>query len=219
MSFSPSRTRTLNHSTTNTSSNGSSFLSFNRPPRVFIASGSSHPPERALLGLQEEGFSVTPLPFSPSNPQLFISTVKNLHNELNVGESFALIAYSAAATVALQVAQKPVAKLCALIAYYPTVIPSPSLRFPSLLKVMVHIAGLNQISAPPDVCQWKCYRYEMVRTGFAEEGSRDFEAVEASLAWTRTLTVLRAAFIQQVELEEVVDKFWKGKPGMISLCC
>lgn len=128
-----------------------------------------------------------------------------------MGESFALVAYSAAATVALQVAQKPVAKLCALIAYYPTVLPDPAFRFPSLLRVVVHIAGLNQISAPPDACEWKCYRYERAPTGFAEESSKEFEEVEAGLAWTRTLTVLRAAFTQRVELEEVVEKFWKGK--------
>jgi len=47
--------------------------------------------------------------------------------------------------------------------------------------------------------------------GFAEEGEAGFESVEAGVAWTRTLGVLRSAFKLEVDLEGAVMENLKGK--------
>ncbi|KAF2195016.1 NTF2-like protein [Zopfia rhizophila CBS 207.26] len=199
-------------SLTTPTKSGSGFLTFNSlPPRVWIASSSPQPPEKTLLYWKEEGFDATYLPYDPSNQKAYVNTLRSLHDDLELGETFALIAYGEAAAVALKAAIKPVAKLCALVAYYPTVLPSAKSKYPSLLQVTVHIAGLSQISPPPELCEWRCYRYERCSSGFAEPELRSYSDVEANLAWSRTLGCVRRGFKREVDLEPPVQEAWKGK--------
>ncbi|KAF2196532.1 hypothetical protein GQ43DRAFT_383075 [Delitschia confertaspora ATCC 74209] len=203
------------------STSGRGFTTFSsRPPRIFLTSPSP-PPERTLLDLQSEGFETTyvPYPYPAGTPiqqqtdptKAFTTTLKNLHNTLSFGEDFALIAYGAAASIALHVAQKPLPRLVALIAYYPTVLPSPKFKYPTLMRLAVHLAGDSSPVAKPETCEWKCYLYEGILAGFAEEGRVEFEGVEAGLAFSRTLSVVRSAFKHEPDLERVVEENWRGK--------
>lgn len=100
----------------------------------------------------------------------------------------------------LDVAMKPMPKLSALIAYYPDKSPIASARFPMSLDVVIHFAGPQ--SEMPDC---RCYSYEGVEAGFAQENHDQYDKVSASLAWSRSLGALRKAFEIEVDLEKIWD--------------
>ena len=91
-------------------------------------------------------------------------------------------------------------KLCALVAYYPEESPAPSARFPMSLNVAIHFAGPQ--SETPNC---RCYSYEGVEAGFAQENHDQYEKVSASLAWSRSLATLRKSFEIEVDLEKIWD--------------
>ncbi|KAF2269084.1 hypothetical protein CC78DRAFT_487368 [Lojkania enalia] len=187
------------------------FLSFNsRPPTICLTAPTPHPPEALLASWKAEGFNVNYMPYSPLEHDTYIKALKNLHNNLALGEQYAIICYGEAASVVLRTATKPMAHCCAIAAFYPTVLPSPKHKYPSLLRVVVHVAG-NQVSPPPEECEWKCYRYETCDMGFADPTGEEYMNVEANLAWSRTLSVVRKGFKMDVDLEPLVSEAWKGK--------
>lgn len=110
-------------------------------------------------------------------------------------------AFGNAATDCLEFCLKPQPHLAALIAYYPTSIPNLNAKYPSQLQILVHIAG-SQGFAPV----FSSYTYHGARPGFAEHNLDDFNKVAASLAWSRTLGVLRKAFKIDVKLERVREE-------------
>ncbi|KAL1595260.1 hypothetical protein SLS60_009949 [Paraconiothyrium brasiliense] len=204
---------TINMSTKAPSTTGATtgFLSFNsRPPRLFITATSAHAPESTLLAWQAEGFETTYLPFNVSQQPTYISTLKNLHKDLNLGETYAILAYGDAATVVLKTAQKPLPRCSAIIAFYPSVLPSAGHKFPSQLRVQVHVSG-QQRSPRPEMCEWGLYRYEKSKVGFAEADSKTYEHVEAELAFSRALTCTRKAFKTDVDIEGVAQAAWSAK--------
>ena len=109
-------------------------------------------------------------------------------------------AYGDAAAVALDVAVKPIPKLCALVAYYPGTVPVTGVEFSTGLNVIVHLAG--PLSNAPN-CRF--YSYPGVEAGFAEENLEQYDKVSASLAWSRTLSILRKDFDIEVDLEKIWD--------------
>lgn len=94
----------------------------------------------------------------------------------------------------------PISKLCALVAYYPDTVPVIGAGFPTSLKVAIHLAG-----PPNDVPNCRVYSYLDVKPGFAEENHEQYDKVSASLAWSRTLSVLRKTFDIEVDLEKIWD--------------
>jgi hypothetical protein len=94
-------------------------------------------------------------------------------------------------------------KLCALVAYYPSAIPNPRAKYPTLLEVMVHLAGTQVV--PPT--EFKCYTYAETELGFAERGKPEFEGVEAGLAWGRTLGCVKSGFKMRLKAE--VEGVWE----------
>ncbi|ORY12651.1 hypothetical protein BCR34DRAFT_482388 [Clohesyomyces aquaticus] len=202
-------------SLTTPTQSGTGFLTFNSlPPRIWLTSSSPHASEKSLQYWKSEGFDATHLPYSSQDQSSYIRTLKSLHADLELGETYAIICFGEAASVVLKAALKPMPKLCALIAYYPTTLPGPKTKFPALLKVVVHVAGLSQISAPAEMYNesgWKCYRYERCRSGFADPENKNYEDVEANLAWSRTLACVRRGFRREVDLEPVVEEMWRGK--------
>lgn len=108
------------------------------------------------------------------------------------------VAFGQAAAVVLEEGQKPIWKLCALVAYYPDKIPMPSAGWPSGHNVIVHLAS-SQNMAP------KCrhYIYREVQLGFAEKNLDMYDKISAGLAWSRTLAILRKGFEIEVDLERV----------------
>ncbi|CAO2654289.1 Nn.00g110220.m01.CDS01 [Neocucurbitaria sp. VM-36] len=190
---------------------GSSFLNFNSsPPRIYITTASPAP-EKALLSWKEEGFDAQHLPYDPASQKAYIHTLKTLNESLNLGEHYAIIAYGEAASVVLKTAQKPLAKCCAIIAFYPTLLPSPKTKYPNSHQLQIHIAGLSQASARPEMCEWKLYRYEKCATGFADPTAKTYSEVEANLSWSRALACVRKGFNKNVDLEPVVQNAWNVK--------
>ena len=110
-------------------------------------------------------------------------------------------AYGDAATECLEFHIKPQPHLAALIAYYPTMIRDPKVKYPSQLNVLAHVAG-SQGFAPA----FPSYTYQGVKPGFAEHDMDEFNKVAASLAWSRTLGVLRKAFKIEAQLEKVREE-------------
>jgi carboxymethylenebutenolidase len=191
--------------------NGSGFLTFNSgTPRVYIT-GVSEPSERAFLNWKEEGFDARYLPYDPANGPAYIRSLKHLSEDLNLGEKYAIIAYGDAASVVLKTAMKPLAKCCALIAFYPPLLPSPKTMFPMSEGLQVHIAGLSQASPRPDMCAWKLYQYRQCATGFADPSSKTYSEVEANLSWSRALACVRKGFNRNVDLEPIVRDLWNAK--------
>ncbi|KAF2005786.1 hypothetical protein P154DRAFT_285245 [Amniculicola lignicola CBS 123094] len=190
---------------------GPGFLTFNsNPPRLYITATATHPSERSLLYWKEEGFDVTYLPYTPADQAGYINTLKSLHETLKLGETYAIICYGEAASVVLKTAMKPMPKLNAIVAYYPTILPNPSKKFPTLLQIMVHVAG-TQESPRPEECEFKLYRYENCSWNFADPEAKQFSEVEADLAWSRSLACVRRGFKKDVDIEPVVLQAWRGK--------
>lgn len=187
------------------------FLSFNSgPARIYLTTSAPHPPEKALIAWKEEGYEVTFLPYTPQNRLEYTRTLKRLHDNLNLGEVYGVVAYGEAADVVLQVALKPMPRCGSIVAYYPTTLPSAQHRYPESLHVIIHVSG-DQASPRPELCEWRCYRYENARVGFADPTSTSYQDVEANLAWSRSLANTRKGFKKEVDLEPIVQEVWKGK--------
>jgi len=189
------------------------FLKFNSgPPRIYLTCALPAP-EKALLSWREEGYDAQYLPYDTNtqNQTAYIRSLKELSINLNLGENYAIIAYGDAASVVLKTAQKPLAKCCAIIAFYPSVLPSPKTMYPNSHQLQVHVAGLSQSSPRPDMCEWKLYRYEKCATGFADPSSRAYSEVEANLAWTRALACIRKGFGKNVDLEPIALSHWNAR--------
>ena len=115
-----------------------------------------------------------------------------------------IVAYGDAASVLLAMAQKPMPKLCTLVAYYPTRIPAPAAGFPSSLNVTVHLT--QTMSFAP---KYRHYTYPDVKPGFAEVDLEVYDKVAEALAWSRTLGAVRKGFEIDVDLESTWENHTK----------
>ncbi|KAI9708394.1 MAG: hypothetical protein M1820_004098 [Bogoriella megaspora] len=148
-----------------------------------------------------ERFDVTYLPFGEGG-RAYRSKVQELHHDLELGESYAIIAYGDPAAVVLDVAHKPMRHLCALIAFYPSTITHPKAKFPPHVEYQVHLAS-NQRGQIEEPTSLPVYWYPDTQAGFAEEDLDEWDNVASGLAWTRTLGAVRKAFKIDVELENI----------------
>jgi carboxymethylenebutenolidase len=188
------------------------FLKFNSgPPRIFLTDASPYASETLLLAWQGEGFHATYLAYDATAQAAYIRTLKSLGNALELGEKYAIVAYGEAASVVLKTAMKPLPKCCAIVAFYPHVLPAPKAMYPESSRPQIHVAGLSQASPRADMCEWKLYRYENCAFGFADPSAKTYADVEANLAWSRTLACVRKGFQKDVDLEPVVQSFWDAK--------
>lgn len=127
-------------------------------------------------------------------------------------------------------------KLGLLIAYYPTRIPDPQGRFPSSVRVLVHLAGQDigivkhsqmvgiqgkrrvvQRKIDPGIGAGKIgklaypsYTYS-AQPGFAEHDLDEYERISGELAWSRSLGAARKAFNTHVNMEMILDENIQGK--------
>lgn len=115
------------------------------------------------------------------------------------------VAFGEAASVVLDMAQKPMHNMCALVAYYPTVFSSPSAGFPPSSNALVHLAGPQET-----IPKCRHHAYHDVESGFAEKHLETYDKVAANLAWSRTLATLRKGFEIEVDLE----KIWEDHVGL-----
>ena len=190
-------------------------------PKVVITAKSDEFDQVTIQNWTAEGFEVSYLPYTGSRED-YVGYLQRLADSLELGEGFAIIgmrdlvrirrnsshelklhfpaAYGDAASVALDVAVKPIPKLCALVAYYPGTVPAIGAEFLIGHNIAVHLAG--PLSNAPN-CRF--YSYPAVEAGFAEENLEQYDKVSASLAWSRTLSILRKAFDIEVDLEKIWD--------------
>jgi hypothetical protein len=93
-------------------------------------------------------------------------------------------------------------KLVGVVAYYPDHAPRSTTNFPPTLHVQIHLASSQKFGT-----RFPSYRYENTHPGFAEHDLDEFDKIGASLAWTRTLGLLRTAFdIDGPDLEMLWDE-------------
>lgn len=111
-------------------------------------------------------------------------------------------------------------KLCAVVAYYPSSIPSVNTKFPMSIKVLVHLAGTDVgVRKTPEVLGiqakrktvrkridpgegyggslklgFKAYTYEGSEPGFAEHDLDEYDPIAESVAFTRSLATLQKGF-------------------------
>jgi SnoaL-like domain len=93
---------------------------------------------------------------------------------------------------------KPMPKLCALAAYYPTRLPTSSTAFPPSLLVQIHIAFSQNFGT-----RYPSYTYPDTASGFAEHDSDQYDKVGSRLAWSRSLALMRKGFGIDVDLEAI----------------
>lgn len=143
------------------------------------------------------------------------------------------VAFGDAASACLEAHIKSRPRLCALIAYYPSAIPDPiKTKFPMATSVLVHLVGdeigvrrtsevlgiqgkrktvRKRVQAGLGIggelkISYPSYKYEGVESGFAEHDLEEYDAVAESLAWTRSLGVLRRAFGMYDDIERTRDQ-------------
>jgi len=122
-------------------------------------------------------------------------------------------------------------RLCAIVAYYPTAIPSPNTHFPPSVQVLVHLAGAEvgvrrttevlgiqgkrktvrkRVDPGAGYGQslklgYKAYTYSGCEPGFAEHDLDEYDAVAEGVAFTRSLTTVRRGFRLEPDIEGVHD--------------
>lgn len=123
-------------------------------------------------------------------------------------------------------------KLVAVVAYYPSVIPSVHTKFPPSIQVLVHLAG-NDIGVHkhPEVLgiqgkrktvrkridrgigygeslqlSFKAYTYAGVQPGFAEHDLEEYDSVAEGVAFTRSVGCVRKGFRAENDIELVKDR-------------
>lgn len=147
------------------------------------------------------------------------------------------IAFGDAAAACLELHIKPLSpRLSALVAYYPTSIPSNGTVYPPDLRVAVHLAGNSLgVTSTSEVLgiqgkrrtrkkkldcdggmlkNWTylCFTYADVEPGFAEEDlPEDFDRVAARLAWSRSLACVTKGFGVERDLEKIWENHLECK--------
>ena len=96
---------------------------------------------------------------------------------------------------------KPMTKLVALVAYYPPYMPKTNTAFPPSLLVTVHFAASQRLRT-----RHPSFSYPDTEEGFAEHDLEEYDKVGASLAWSRTLGILRRAFVIDVDLDAIWEE-------------
>ncbi|KAJ5378015.1 uncharacterized protein N7496_005424 [Penicillium cataractarum] len=206
--------------------------------RVCITSETGEFDMETIKNWQDEGFDVVYLPLDGGGKD-YEGRLRGVKEGLGVGENYAVIAYGEAANYCLDYYLKSqnASRLCALVAYYPSVIPDTRSRFPLSLPVLVHLAGdtVDVTTIPvalglqgrkkrktrpinPGIgtgerleLAYPAYTYDNAQPGFAEHDMEEYDHLAADLAWTRTIHVLRKGFSRQADLERRWEEHQEGK--------
>merc|ERR1711939_216440 len=173
--------------------------------RLIIASDTDDFDETIISHFRQEGFQISYLAYD-GNRAAFPNTLQHAADNLELGEHYAIVAYGDAATLALEVAIRPMPKLAALIAYYPPYMPRASTGWPMTLPIQVHLASSQKFGTT-----LPSFKYENTQDGFAEHDLDEYDKAAATLAWSRSLTVLRRAFSMddRWDLEAIWDNHTK----------
>ena len=189
--------------TINKNSSGSSSFNFSwgqTTSRLVVTSDTDDFDEELLSHYKEEGFQIWYMPYT-GDKRAFHNQLQHLADPLDLGETFAIVAYGDAAALVLEAIMRPMPKLCAVVAYYPPHMPKTSADFPPTLHVTIHLAGDQKFGTRHE----KNYRYPGTKSGFAESDLEEYSKPDARLAWSRTVECLRRGFGTNADLESVWD--------------
>lgn len=211
--------------TTGMNHNDPNFLSdsFPRdPPKLYITAESPSFDAQTLSDWAAEGFSVEYLPMGEDIRE-YKEALRALHRKgLGPCQTFGIIAFGEAASACLEhyhvLDNNVEMKLGVLVGYYPSRIPDPATRFPSSVRVLVHLTvgevGVVKQSQMVGIqgkrrvnrsnverglgvggtlgMGYRGYAYE-VEAGFAERDLEEYDGICAELAWSRSLAVVSKA--------------------------
>ena len=91
-------------------------------------------------------------------------------------------------------------KLAACVAYYPPYMPKSSIGLSMTLDFLLHLPATTKWGTT-----YPSHTYPDTEVGFAEHDLDEYDRTAATLAWSRTLGVLRKAFGIEVDLEDIWD--------------
>ncbi|OJJ55685.1 hypothetical protein ASPSYDRAFT_34590 [Aspergillus sydowii CBS 593.65] len=186
----------------------------------------------------KEGFNVVYVPYSEDGKE-YVRRLTAVKEGLGVGDNYGVIAFGDAAAFCLEYYLKPnnVSRLGALVCYYPTSIPDTRSRYPQSVRILTHLAGeaIDVITIPtvlglqgkkkrstrqinPGIgvgeqleIGHRAYTYSESEPGFAEVDQDEYNRLDADLAFTRSLEVLRRAYGQDRDLEKPWEEHLQGK--------
>ncbi|KAG0158705.1 hypothetical protein PDIDSM_6224 [Penicillium digitatum] len=210
-------------------SGGFLYNNGNNNARLCVTAETEDFDMETIRNWQEEGFDVLYLPYNGGGKD-YARRLQSVKDGLGVGENYAVIAYGDAADYCLDYYINSVnaSRLCALVAYYPSLIPDTRSRFPLSLHVLVHLAGetVDVLVQPVALglqgkkrrqtrpintgigtgerldLAYPAFTYGNAMPGFAETDLEEYDRLSAELAWSRTLKVLRKGYSRDPDYEQ-----------------
>ncbi|KAJ5235831.1 hypothetical protein N7489_005922 [Penicillium chrysogenum] len=220
------------------SSGGFLYNNGNNNARLCVTAETEDFDMEIIKNWQEEGFDVVYLPYNGGGKD-YARRLQSVKDGLGVGENYAVVAYGDAADYCLDYYINSVnsSRLCALVAYYPSLIPDTRSRFPLSLQVLVHLAGetVDVLVQPAALglqgkkrrqtrpinagigtgerldLAYPAFTYDNAVPGFAETDLEEYDHRAADLAWTRTLKVLRKGYSRDPDYEQRYEQHVEGK--------
>ncbi|KAL4985121.1 hypothetical protein BDW68DRAFT_165680 [Aspergillus falconensis] len=218
---------------------GSGFLYSNsRNARLIITAETPDFDAEFVEAWSKEGFNTIYIPFHEDEKE-YVRRLMAVKEGLGVGDNYGVIAFGDAAAFCLDYYLKPnnVSRLCALVCYYPTSIPDIRSRYPPSVQMLTHLAGdtIDVVTTPtvlglqgkkkkstrrinPGIgtgelldIGHRAYTYSDAQPGFAEVDLDEYHRLDADLAFTRTLEVLRKAYGREGDLEKPWEEHLQGK--------
>ncbi|KAL4787628.1 hypothetical protein BJX76DRAFT_302207 [Aspergillus varians] len=217
----------------------SGFLYTNsRNARLIITAETPEFDTEFIQSWQNEGFNVVYVPYD-DNEKEYTRRLMAVKEGLGVGDNYGIIAFGEAASFCLEYYLKPnnVSRLCAIVCYYPTNIPDTRSHYPQTVRLLTHLAGdVIDVTTTPTLLGLqgkkkrstrqinpgigtgeqleighRAYTYSDAEPGFAEVDQDEYNRIDADLAFTRTLEVLRRAYGQDRDLEKPWEEHLQGK--------
>ncbi|OGE54818.1 hypothetical protein PENARI_c005G10348 [Penicillium arizonense] len=209
-------------------SGGFLYNNGNNNARLCITAETENFDMEIIKNWQDEGFDVLYVPYNGGGKE-YGAKLQSVKDGLGVGENYGVVAYGDAANYCLDYYLKPTnsSRLCALVAYYPSVIPDTRSRFSTQLQVLVHLAGetVDVLVQPvalglqgkkrrqtrplnPGIgtgerldLGYPSFTYDNAQPGFAETDLEEYDHLSADLAFTRTLKTLRKGYSRDPDFE------------------
>ncbi|KAK0781923.1 hypothetical protein LTR75_014543 [Friedmanniomyces endolithicus] len=180
---------------------------------------------------RDEGFRTVYVPLLNGGDQ-YITRVHREGDAFGASEYYGIVAYGDAANLILQAHTRPnTPKLAAIVAYYPSTIPSNKTQYPAGVRVLVHLAGkevgmlhqpevlgiqgkIKSVKKPVSPgagygeclqMGYKAYTYAGIEPGFAERDLEEFDALAEDLAFGRSLELVRKALRWETAVEQTRD--------------
>ncbi|KAJ5219671.1 hypothetical protein N7468_008875 [Penicillium chermesinum] len=182
--------------------------------RVCITSETNEFDMETIRNWQNEGFDVIYEPLNGGGKD-YEARLMAVKGGLGVGENYAVIAFGEAASYCLQYYAEAgnTARLCALVAYYPTTVPDNRIKFPFQAKKRRRTRALKPGVGTGERLKWAypVYTYYEAQPGFAEHDMEEYDHLSASIAWSRTVSVLRKGFSRDVDIEKGLEDHEEAK--------